>query len=122
MKEEDKERIEKAAKIHASTPPMYFGSEHVHELISRLEVVAYKTGANTEHPIAFNQGKIEGFNEGIEAAIKVITELNYPHGELSESLILPEIEKLKKNSIKSLKNSLNLVSHGTCRRKANRLQ
>jgi len=55
-------------------------------------------------------------------AIKVITELNYPHGELSESLILPEIEKLKKNSIKSLKNSLNLVSHGTCRRKANRLQ
>jgi hypothetical protein len=33
-----------------------------------LTALTFIYAANYEHPIAFNQGRIEGFNEGIEAA------------------------------------------------------
>jgi len=83
MKEEDKERIDAKANIYSAL----FPSEIDYKFIRYV----FKDGAEYEHPIAFNQGKIEGFNEGIEAALKVLRE----NDTVPKSWFFEEIEKLK---------------------------
>lgn len=81
LSKEDQERIEKAAKSNALklTDPEYVEGGSIK--------ICFMQGAEYEHPIAFEKGKIEGFNEGIEAVIKHIW---------GEGAIIKEIEKLKK--------------------------
>lgn len=88
----DKERIEKAAKVYALS---FKGMIYYEEYIVPFLFKAFSLGSNIEHPIAFNQGKMEGFNEGIEAARKVAWQYSY-----SSTILIAELdeafEKLKK--------------------------
>jgi hypothetical protein len=81
MTDQDKERIEKAAE---------------NSLKNEEHRDYFKIGAEYEHPIAFNKGKIEGFNEGIEAALTLIKEFSGDSIYPIEDTLLEEIEKLKK--------------------------
>jgi hypothetical protein len=50
-----------------------------------------------DNKISFSQGKIEGFNEGIEAALETLSRsVEFGHIELPWRIILEEIETLKK--------------------------
>lgn len=57
-----------------------------------------KTEAET-YNIAFNQGKIEGFNEGIEAAIRIMARRNLVDFKTPIDFkyeVIDEVKKLKK--------------------------
>lgn len=80
MKEEDKKRIEKAAKEYTSL------LTHAKNLTEEACVMDFTAGAKYNHPIAYNQA--------IEDVISIVYKVSTPKN-VRESLF-QEIQKLKK--------------------------
>lgn len=74
LSKEDQERIHKEAVVH-SISAIKNVDGIMGEMLARIEVISFRTGAEYEHPIAFEKGKIEGFNEGSASRQKEIDEL-----------------------------------------------
>ena len=97
MTDQDKERIEKLENYLDSIP-----KEELDKIIDDVDKLGIEGPTVEEYfnpaQAAFNQGKIEGFNEGIEATIKQISNLFpiYARVNISWLEVLEEIEKLKK--------------------------
>lgn len=93
LSKEDKERIEDESQTFSRMLPNGC-------INSDIIIAAFKDGAGYEHLIAFKKGKIEGFNEGIEAAkTTIIKTVKDKFGQILSAqtlIVLEELEKLKK--------------------------
>jgi|SRR6185369_1444587 len=104
-KSEDKERIEKAEILEVSTGanPIFLYNSELNSLFNICEFKPYMMHLEKEiiQPIireSYDKGKIEGFNEGIEALEKSLIARGFNKEDYNGVIIFEEIEKLKTHS------------------------